>query len=50
MFVRGLAVALLDSTIPVFIGRVVTLLSTEKPATLLARRLAAARRRSAVVC
>ena len=35
MFGAGFAVALLDSTIPVFIGRVVTLLSTETPATLL---------------
>jgi ATP-binding cassette subfamily B multidrug efflux pump len=35
MFAAGLAVALLDSAIPVFIGRVVTLLSTQSPATLL---------------
>jgi ATP-binding cassette, subfamily B, multidrug efflux pump len=37
MFAAGFAVALLDSTIPVFIGRIVTLLSTETPATLLPR-------------
>ena len=35
MFAIGFAVALLDSAIPVFIGRVVTLLSTETPAALL---------------
>jgi len=35
MFAAGFAVALLDSAIPVFIGRVVTLLSTETPSTLL---------------
>jgi ATP-binding cassette subfamily B multidrug efflux pump len=36
MFGAGFAVALLDSAIPVFIGRCVTLLSTQAPATLLA--------------
>jgi ATP-binding cassette subfamily B multidrug efflux pump len=35
LFVAGLAVAMLDTTIPVFIGRVVTLVSTETPETLL---------------
>jgi ATP-binding cassette subfamily B multidrug efflux pump len=35
LFVAGLAVAALDTTIPVFIGRVVTLISTGSPATLL---------------
>jgi ATP-binding cassette, subfamily B, multidrug efflux pump len=35
LFVAGLAVAMLDTTIPVFIGRVVTLVSTRPPATLL---------------
>src|SRR5581483_1414050 len=35
MFATGFAVALLDSAIPVFIGRVVTLLSTERPDALL---------------
>ena len=35
LFVAGLVVALLDSTIPVFIGRVVTLISRHAPATLL---------------
>jgi ATP-binding cassette subfamily B multidrug efflux pump len=35
MFAVGCAVALLDSAIPVFIGQVVTLLSTKTPATLL---------------
>src|SRR5437667_10100928 len=34
LFVSGLAVALLDSTIPVFIGRVVTLVSNASPSTL----------------
>jgi ATP-binding cassette subfamily B multidrug efflux pump len=34
LFVAGLAVAALDTTIPVFIGRVVTLISTGSPATL----------------
>jgi ATP-binding cassette subfamily B multidrug efflux pump len=37
MFGAGFVVALLDSSIPVFIGRLVTLLSTQAPATLLAR-------------
>jgi len=36
LFAAGLLVALLDSTIPVFIGRVVTLVSTTAPAALLA--------------
>jgi ATP-binding cassette, subfamily B, multidrug efflux pump len=36
LFVTGLLVALLDSTIPVFIGRVVALVSTHDAATLLA--------------
>ena len=36
LFVAGLFVALLDSTIPVFIGRVVTLVSTTPPAVLVA--------------
>jgi ATP-binding cassette subfamily B multidrug efflux pump len=35
MFAAGFTVAVLDSTIPVFIGRVVTLLSSQTPATLL---------------
>jgi ATP-binding cassette subfamily B multidrug efflux pump len=35
LFVAGLAVAALDTTIPVFIGRVVNLVSTRPPATLL---------------
>ena len=35
MFAAGFVVALLDTVIPIFIGRVVTLLSTEQPATLL---------------
>ncbi len=35
LFAAGLLVALLDSTIPVFIGRVVTLVSTRTPAVLL---------------
>jgi len=36
LFVAGLVVALLDSTIPVFIGRVVSLVTTHKPDSLLA--------------
>jgi ATP-binding cassette subfamily B multidrug efflux pump len=35
LFVTGIAVATLDTMIPAFIGRVVTLLSTHTPATLL---------------
>jgi ATP-binding cassette subfamily B multidrug efflux pump len=35
MFALGCVVALLDSAIPVFIGQVITLLSTKTPATLL---------------
>jgi ATP-binding cassette subfamily B multidrug efflux pump len=35
LFVTGLAVATLDTMIPAFMGRVVTLLSTHTPATLL---------------
>ncbi len=35
LFVAGLVVALLDSTIPLFIGRVVSLISTHTPAALL---------------
>ncbi len=35
LFVGGFLVALLDTTIPVFIGRVVTLISSHAPATLL---------------
>jgi ATP-binding cassette subfamily B multidrug efflux pump len=35
LFVTGLAVATLDTMIPAFMGRVVTLLSTHAPATLL---------------
>ncbi len=34
LFATGLVVALLDTTIPVFIGRVASLVSTETPATL----------------
>ncbi len=34
LFATGLVVALLDTTIPVFIGRVASLVSTEMPATL----------------
>jgi len=34
LFVAGCCVAFLDSLIPVFIGRIVTLVSTEDPATL----------------
>src|SRR3954447_11926598 len=34
LFIAGLAVATLDSTIPVFIGRVVTLVSPHPPGTL----------------
>jgi ATP-binding cassette subfamily B multidrug efflux pump len=37
MFAAGFAVALLDSAIPVFIGRLVTVLSTQAPATLFAQ-------------
>jgi ATP-binding cassette, subfamily B, multidrug efflux pump len=37
LFVTGLIVALLDITIPVFIGRVVTLVTTSDPATLFAQ-------------
>jgi ATP-binding cassette subfamily B multidrug efflux pump len=36
LFVAGFVVAALDTTIPVFIGRIVTLVSTHAPATLLA--------------
>ncbi|MBV9859277.1 MAG: ABC transporter ATP-binding protein [Alphaproteobacteria bacterium] len=36
LFVTGLVVALLDATIPVFIGRVVSLVSSQQPETLLA--------------
>jgi ATP-binding cassette subfamily B multidrug efflux pump len=36
LFVAGLVVALLDSLIPVFIGRVVTLVTTTEPARVLA--------------
>ena len=35
LFLSGFAVAALDTTIPVFIGRVVTLVSSQTPATLL---------------
>ena len=35
LFVAGFVVALLDTTIPIFIGRVVTLVSTHAPAALL---------------
>jgi ATP-binding cassette, subfamily B, multidrug efflux pump len=35
LFVTGFVVALLDTTIPVFIGRVVSLISSHAPATLL---------------
>ncbi|MCW3476699.1 ABC transporter ATP-binding protein [Limobrevibacterium gyesilva] len=38
LFAAGLAVALLDATIPVFIGHVVTLVSTHRPETLLAEQ------------
>ncbi|MFC7610204.1 ABC transporter ATP-binding protein [Teichococcus aestuarii] len=38
LFVAGLCVALLDALIPVFIGRVVGLLSAQAPGTLLAER------------
>jgi ATP-binding cassette subfamily B multidrug efflux pump len=34
LFVAGLIVALLDSTIPVFMGRIVTLVTSSKPETL----------------
>ena len=34
LFVAGLIVALLDSTIPVFIGRIVTLVTSSHPETL----------------
>jgi ATP-binding cassette, subfamily B, multidrug efflux pump len=34
LFFAGLAVALLDTTVPVFLGRVVTLVSTHQPTTL----------------
>ncbi|MDE2198220.1 MAG: ABC transporter ATP-binding protein [Rhodospirillales bacterium] len=37
LFAAGLVVAMLDAAIPVFIGRVVTLVSTHAPATLLAQ-------------
>ncbi len=36
LFVTGLLVAALDTTIPVFIGRVVSLVSTQKPETIFA--------------
>ncbi len=36
LFATGLTVAALDTTVPVFIGRAVTLVSTHQPATLLA--------------
>src|SRR5436190_6108546 len=36
LFVAGFVVALLDSMIPVFIGRIVTLITAEKPETLFA--------------
>ena len=35
LFVAGFLVAILDTTIPVFIGRVVTLISSHAPGTLL---------------
>jgi ATP-binding cassette, subfamily B, multidrug efflux pump len=35
LFVAGCCVAFLDSLIPVFLGRIVTLVSTENPATLM---------------
>jgi ATP-binding cassette subfamily B multidrug efflux pump len=35
LFVAGFLVAILDTTIPVFIGRVVTLISNHAPGTLL---------------
>ncbi len=44
LFVTGLAVATFDTMIPAFMGRVVTLLTTHTPATLLARCVAAVRR------
>src|SRR6266705_6923047 len=34
LFVAGLIVALLDSTIPVFMGRIVTLVTSSQPETL----------------
>jgi len=34
LFVAGLVVALLDSTIPVFMGRIVTLVTSSQPKTL----------------
>src|SRR5512145_775013 len=37
LFVTGFIVALLDVTIPVFIGRVVTLVTSSDPATLFAQ-------------
>src|SRR6478735_11323418 len=36
LFVAGFIVALLDTTIPIFIGRVVTLVTSAQPATLFA--------------
>src|SRR6478752_6538596 len=35
LFVAGFIVAILDTTIPVFIGRVVTLVSAQEPGSLL---------------
>ena len=36
LFVVGFAVALLDTMIPIFIGRIVTLITTTNPETLFA--------------
>ena len=44
LFVAGFIVALLDATIPVFIGRVVTLVTSSEPETLFDRELADAAR------
>ena len=41
LFVAGFVVALLDTSIPVFIGRVVTLVSSHAPGRSAARTLAA---------
>ena len=49
LFAAGFAVALLDVTIPVFIGKVVTLVTTPSREELLAQVLAAARRHGGVL-
>ena len=50
LFVAGFVVALLDSLIPVFIGRVVTLITVEQAGRAVRRPLAAARRHGAWCC